>query len=148
MKVTAAMIRPMASVTINSNNVNPRFPLDFIIPFEGEQQPFEGTGPLVSHASAVENRPPSADNRTGLRSFIASVHHPRKRSGKRQSTEVQRTRSVGPLSGQLVTLVRWRTREFKGTGLSATHAGPARHIARRARGTAKEIQVGRLLQET
>src|SRR5260370_40706722 len=99
MKLTAAMIIPMAIVTINSNNVNPRFPLDFIIPFEEEQQPLEGTRPLVSQAKVVDNHPPTADNRTGSRSFITSVHHPRKRSARRQSTEVQRTRMLAFAAG-------------------------------------------------
>ena len=65
------MTRPMAIVIINSNNVNPRFPLDFIISFEEEQQPFERTSPLVSHANTVES-PSNADNKTGSGSFIAS----------------------------------------------------------------------------
>src|SRR5258707_15249936 len=99
MKLTAAMIIPMAIVTINSNNVNPRFPLDFIIPFEEEQQPLEGTSPLVSHANVVDNHPPTADNRTGSRSFIASVHHPRKRSARRQTTAVQHTRTLACAEG-------------------------------------------------
>jgi hypothetical protein len=72
MKLTPAMTRPMAIVMINSNNVNPRFPLDFIISWEEEQQLFEGTSPLVSHANTVENRPSTADNSTGSGSFIAS----------------------------------------------------------------------------
>src|SRR5438552_18322214 len=71
MKLTPAMTRPMAIVMINSNNVNPRFPLDFIIPLEEEQQPFERTSPLVSHANTVES-PSNADNKTGSGSFIAS----------------------------------------------------------------------------
>src|ERR1700719_4981676 len=93
MKVTPAMTRPMAIVMINSNNVNPRFPLDFIISFEEEQQPFEGTSSLVRHANTEENRPSTADHKTGSPSFIASGFHPRKRWGRRQSTEVQRTRA-------------------------------------------------------
>jgi hypothetical protein len=73
MKLTPAMTRPMAIVMINSNNVNPRFPLDFIISFEEEQQPFEGTSSLVRHANTEENRPSTADHKTGSRSFIASA---------------------------------------------------------------------------
>jgi hypothetical protein len=62
----------MAIVMINSNNVNPRFPLDFIISLEEEQQPFEGTSPLVSHTDTAENRPSTADKSTGSGSFIVS----------------------------------------------------------------------------
>src|ERR1700687_3696704 len=64
MKVTPAMIRPMAIVTIISSSVNPRFPLDFIVSFARARV-------LVSDANTTADGATGADNRTNSRSFIA-----------------------------------------------------------------------------
>src|SRR6266446_6057674 len=114
MKLTPAMTRPMAIVMINSNNVNPRFPLDFIISLEEEQQPFERTSPLVSHANTVES-PSTADNRTGSGSFIASdiILGSGWEGVKALKVSVPGCWPFG--MGRWLPLLRWRAGELKAT---------------------------------